>query len=162
MDIKLVAYPNSILKAKALPVSLEDLDEMNFIAGEMVSIMQRENGIGLAGPQANVSKRIIVVQNENQNIVMLNPEITSREGFNSIEEGCLSLKGIRTKIKRSSDITVNYMNLQGANCSLKASGVFAICIEHECDHLDGIMFIDRSGPMRDLHLKKYFKGVKKC
>lgn len=159
-DIKLIAFPNPILTTKAEIVTQEELSSMREISRKMIDIMHKEKGIGLAGPQANVSKRIIVLHNNGQDIVMINPEILNKDGRNSIEEGCLSLKGIRIKINRSARLTVKYLSLDGEEKTTEANGTFAICVEHEIDHLDGILFTDRSGPMKDLWLKRYFKGRK--
>ncbi len=159
-EIKLIAFPNPILTTKALPVLPEEMGYMKEVATKMLSITSHNGGIGLAGPQANISKRIIVLKHNGQDIVMINPEIVEKSGKNSIEEGCLSLRGIRIKINRSAQLTVKYLNLDGEEKVTEASGVFAICIEHEIDHLDGILFTDRSGPMKDLWLKRYFKGRK--
>lgn len=156
-DIKLVAFPNPILKTKALSVEPEEMESMKIVSEKMIAIMDSEKGIGLAGPQANISKRIIVLKNDNRNVTMINPTVLTSEGNTMIEEGCLSLKGVRIKIRRSAGVTVKYLDLSGKENTIEANGLFAICIQHEIDHLDGIMFTDRSGPMKDLHLKKYFK-----
>jgi len=159
-DIKLIAFPNPILKAVAEPVLESELESMKNVSSKMIEIMDEGNGIGLAGPQVNILKRIIVVKCDGQNITLLNPEITQKSGLDSVEEGCLSLKGIRIRIKRSSSITVKYLSLNGEEKILEAHGILAICIEHEIDHLQGILIVDRAGPMKDLFLKKYFKGRK--
>lgn len=159
-DIKLISFPNPILRAIAETVLESDLEYMKIVSTKMTEIMNAGNGIGLAGPQANILKRIIVVKHDNQNLTLLNPEIIQKNGSDSVEEGCLSLKGIRIKIKRSSNITVKYLSLNGEEKILEAYGILAICIEHEIDHLQGILIVDRAGPMKDLYLKRYFKGRK--
>lgn len=159
-DIRLIAFPNSILKSVAKPVFESELEDMKMISSKMIDIMIEGKGIGLAGPQVNILKRIIVVQDNDKYITLLNPEIIKERGFNSIEEGCLSLKGLRIKVKRSSTITVKYIGLDGKEKVLEAGSILSIALQHEIDHLHGLLIVDKVGPLKDMYIKKYLKGAK--
>jgi peptide deformylase len=141
-------YPDSVLRKVALPIEKID-QEITDLANSMFETMYDAPGIGLAGPQVGVSKRIFVVDigvpddtAAKSPIVFINPKITKTSGENKYEEGCLSLPGIREIVYRPSDITIQALNLEGNEFSLDASGLLATCIQHELDHLDGILFTD--------------------
>lgn len=143
---KIIKYPNSILRKTAEKVVSFD-NKIKEISEEMYRIMKKSEGIGLAGPQVNINKRIIIVgnlSNEEYN-VYINPEITSfSDGKEISEEGCLSLPNIFGLVKRSKKIYLKYNDLEGNKIKEKIKGLKAIVIQHEIDHLNGILFIDRA------------------
>jgi len=142
---KIIKYPNSILRKTAEKVVSFD-DKIKKISEEMYKIMKESEGIGLAGPQVNIDKRIIIVGNlsNGEYNLYINPEITSSSDSKEIsEEGCLSLPDIFGLVKRSKKIYLKYNDLKGNKVKEKIKGLKAVVIQHEIDHLNGILFIDR-------------------
>ncbi|RJQ33948.1 peptide deformylase [Candidatus Parcubacteria bacterium] len=144
--LKIAKYPQAILRKTAKPIS--DFNaELKKLAVAMAEVMFADDGIGLAGPQVSQSQRIIVVGDGKGDHydVYVNPEITfaSKEKDTS-EEGCLSLPGIFGNVSRPKKIHVKYQDLDGKVVKEKVKGLKAIVIQHEVDHLDGILFIDRA------------------
>jgi peptide deformylase len=114
----------------------------------MLDTMRAEDGLGLAAPQIGESVRVAVIdrrgtENGEEDLVMINPEISVAWGHDTSEEGCLSLPEIWVKVKRASHVKLAYYDLNGERQSLKASGRFAVAIQHELDHLDGVLLVDR-------------------
>ena len=144
LEIKI--YPDPILRKKARPVEKIGIDEQK-LAYDMIETMRFAKGVGLAAPQIGVSKRIIVVEDaEGDNKVVLtliNPKITQKKGKVKFCEGCLSLPGVSSDVVRPEFITVEAQNLDGDMLKINAEGLLARIIQHEADHLDGIVFIDR-------------------
>ena len=132
------------LRQKAAPVKNIN-EEIRNIALNMIKIMQDGKGVGLAGPQVGLLKRIFVTQTEgNEPRIFINPSIiwTSQEQLN-YEEGCLSLPGAYAEVKRPGQIKIQAWNEKGRAFTLEVSGILARVIQHEYDHLEGILFIDR-------------------
>ena len=121
--------------------------------------MYVDKGIGLAAPQVGISKKIIVIDRSfgekvDDIMVLINPEIVDREGSCSIEEGCLSVPGIYEDVVRPENIRVSYQDIDGNEYEMDAESMLARVIQHESDHLDGILFVDRlSTVKRTLHAK---------
>ncbi|MFH1653917.1 MAG: peptide deformylase [Pseudomonadota bacterium] len=160
---KIFTYPSDILYKKALRVERVD-DEVRALLADMVdTLYSTESGIGLAAPQVGVSLRVIVVDDREGNLLhLINPEIVSRSGETSSEEGCLSVPGLCVSIDRSEEITVKYMDISGEEKMLDAKGFLAIVIQHECDHLDGVLIIDHVGQIqRGLYEKRLKKECRK-
>jgi len=122
--------------------------------------MYADSGIGLAAPQVGISKRITVIDGEEDGlIVLINPMIVKSEGELVEEEGCLSVPGIYSQVKRSSKVTVKALNQNGDPIEMTKEGLAARALQHEIDHLDGILFIDRIGRMeRQIVLNKFKKN----
>ncbi|MDP2911517.1 MAG: peptide deformylase [Candidatus Omnitrophota bacterium] len=162
LEIKI--YPDPVLRKKAKPVEKTGIDEQK-LAYDMIETMRSAKGVGLAAPQVGVSKRMIVVEDiEGDNKVVLtliNPKITQKKGKVKFCEGCLSLPGISSDVVRPEFITVEAQNLDGDLLKINAEGLLARIIQHEMDHLDGIVFIDR---ISFLKRKKIIKqlGAKVC
>ena len=140
-----IGLNNTILRTKALPVIIESpgFDVVQF-SQNMIETMQNEKGVGLAAPQVGKSIRMIVVGSENQPIAMINPEITffSKETVVA-NEGCLSLPGEEYKIERAKKIRFKYYDIDGRKVKMKAKGLLARVVQHEIDHLDGILIPDK-------------------
>lgn len=159
--LEILTYPNPILKEKCLPVS-EINDELRTFLNDMVETMYLNAGIGLAAIQVGRPIRAIVVdigEDENGNkgskvFKFLNPEITEQEGKIKYEEGCLSVPGIREDVIRAEKIKLKALDETGSPIELIATGLLAICIQHETDHLNGILFVDRLSRIR----KELIKG----
>lgn len=155
MDIFI--YDDPVLRKKAEPIG-EVTERHRELAGEMAATMYAAAGIGLAGPQVGVLERIIVVDTEwshgeednpnpKQPITMINPEILEETVEDDVyREGCLSIPGLEGDVWRPIGIKVRYQNLEGETVEIEAEDLFARCIQHEIDHLDGILFIDRMPP----------------
>jgi peptide deformylase len=130
----------------------------------MAETMYAAPGVGLAAPQVGISRRLVVIdcapKDANPELIQLvNPEITDRQGESFEEEGCLSVPGFYAKLSRSSQVTVRYQDLTGAAVERTAEGLLAIAFQHEIDHLDGILFIDRLSPLKKSMFRKKFKKI---
>jgi peptide deformylase len=137
-----------------LRIKAEKIDEVNKINNDLIDnmfeIMYAEDGVGLAAPQVGISKRIAVVDiREDNKIVLINPEIIAEEGKAIMEEGCLSIPGETGDVIRSQKITVRSLDREGKVIEFEAEGYEARAIQHEMDHLDGVLFIDKVVKMVD-------------
>ncbi len=156
--------PDPRLKIKSKPVIKVD-DNIRQLMDDMLETMHSAHGIGLAAPQINVHKRIIVVDvvsedDVSQQLCMANPEIikVSNEDF-SHDEGCLSLPEHYSEVIRPSSVRIRYLDKKNKICELDATGILAVCIQHEIDHLDGILFVDHiSSLKRNMILRKLIKS----
>jgi len=134
--------PDAVLTQKAKKVSSID-GSIHRLISDMIETMQRSGGVGLAAPQIGVSLRVIVLQMpEEEPFAIINPEIVKRSGEREVAEGCLSLPGYQGEIKRSTSVTVKGLNQQGKIVRIKATGLMAQAMEHEIDHLNGILYIE--------------------
>ncbi|MFW6338493.1 MAG: peptide deformylase [Alkalispirochaetaceae bacterium] len=159
--IDLVYVPDDVLVTKASPVKEID-EETKDLAVRMIEAVQHYEGIGLAAPQVNVLQRMFVVYlRDDKPRVFINPEIleTSMEE-NVIEEGCLSIPGIYAEVKRPAEVSVQAFDQRGKPFTLEAEGMLARVIQHEYDHLNGVLFTDHlSDGKRQRLMKKYRKPV---
>ena len=159
---EIVKYPDPILQRPTEKVTEFD-DELRTLAADMFESMYKAVGIGLAAPQVGVGKRLTVIDLSNKQtpedkIVLVNPEITFREGKQVGEEGCLSLPDIRDKVARSAKVTVKAQDLDGNWFEIEGTELLARAFQHEIDHLDGVLFPWRlSALKRDLILRKIRK-----
>ena len=152
-------YPNPILRRKSERIK-EIGPEIRELALNMLKIMKENRGLGIAGPQVGELKRIIVVQTEGGPKVFINPEIVKRGEEAEIgEEGCLSLPGLYLKIKRQKKLILKTLNEKGEKIEMEAKGIFARILQHEIDHLDGILFIDRISFWQKLKIKPKLKTL---
>ena len=140
-------YGDPVLRQKAAPVAAVTPDLASFVQG-MFECMYREEGIGLAAPQVGSLRRVFVLDvlpegGPRVKRAFVNPVIRERDGTAVAEEGCLSIPGIRHDVKRAERIAVEALDETGAPFRLEAEGLVARAIQHETDHLDGILFIDR-------------------
>lgn len=160
--LPLVKAPDSRLKIKSFPVDTIDQELLNFL-DDMVETMYAENGIGLAAVQVGVHKRVLVIdlqEDEEQNpLYIINPEIIeSSEELSTYEEGCLSFPGQKAKVVRPAQVTVQYLDRNGEKQVIEAEGLMATCIQHEIDHLNGIVFPDHISKLRrDMIMRKVKK-----
>lgn len=160
--LEILHYPEPVLKEKSLPVASFD-DGLRQLATDMAETMYDAPGVGLAAPQVGVLKRMVVIDCSGSEdppdlIVAVNPEIISREGDCMEEEGCLSVPGYFARIARSARVKVRYQDLNGNTQEREADELLAVAIQHEIDHLDGVLFVDRlSSLKRSIFRKKYQK-----
>ncbi|MBN2423573.1 MAG: peptide deformylase [Calditrichaceae bacterium] len=157
MKIRYIGDP--ILRKKAEPITEFD-QKLKHTVEQMVTTMHLEDGIGLAAPQVGLSKRLLVVdispivKNEKPQ-ACINPEILDSEGECVEEEGCLSIPDVMEMVVRPESVTVAYQNVEGEKKVEKLSGWKARVVQHEIDHLNGILFIDRISPLkRQMHINK--------
>ena len=158
--LEIKEYGEPVLREKALPVKEITPGILNFIK-DMAETMYADSGVGLAAPQVGVSKRIIILDGEEDGlIVLINPVIVKSEGEVVEEEGCLSIPGIYSQVRRSSKVTVKALNENGDPIEITKEGLTARALQHEIDHLDGILFIDRIGRLKRTILLKKLKKEK--
>lgn len=165
--LKIVYLPDHRLRARSSDVTEFDTALQQLI-DDMFDTMYDARGVGLAAPQVGINKRLSVIdvtEDKSQPLVLINPEITQRHGETIFDEGCLSLPGSYDKVKRSTYVTVRALDRDGKSYELSADGLLAECIQHEIDHLNGVLFIDLLSPLkRDRarkKLEKYLRSMEK-
>ncbi len=165
---EILKYPNPILTQKAKDIE-EITPEIRQLAEDMAETMYEKRGIGLAAPQVGECCRLIAVdvsgpEERAELMFLVNPVIVSREGEIEDEEGCLSVVQFRAKVKRSEKVVVKAKDLDGKEIEVPAEGLLAVCLQHEIDHLDGVLFIDRISRLKralyDGKVKKWTKAKK--
>lgn len=162
--LEIKKYPDEILKEKATDIT--DINsELQRLINDMVETMYSARGIGLAAPQIGILKKVIVVDTnmteERSPIILINPEIVNSEGEILSEEGCLSIPGFITKLKRNEKVFVKALDRNGKQIEIEATGLLARALQHEIDHLNGILIIDRISPLKkEIFRRKYFKKKK--
>lgn len=166
MEYKILTYPDKELKKVSTPVEKIDETIVNIIES-MSEIMLKNNGIGLAAPQIGIKKRLIIVDeraigNDSKIIAMINPQILSYQGFyEEHDEGCLSVPGFYGKVSdRRHYIRVKYVDLDEKEQEVDFDNFLSVVIQHEIDHLNGILFIDRINFVEKLRFKKFLKENK--
>lgn len=179
-QLRLALYPDPVLRVKADPITSFD-EQLRKVAERMVEIMREEDGIGLAAPQAGLPWRLFVCHVPNtgdeeilraaqatglqfwtdEPVACVNPEL---EGFGDertpLEEGCLSLPDIRGDVIRPASVKMNALDLEGKPFSIHAGGLLAKCIQHEYDHLDGVLIIDKMSQMSRMKNRTKLRRLK--
>tara|TARA_B100001057_G_scaffold318049_1_gene318321 strand:+ start:865 stop:1389 length:525 start_codon:yes stop_codon:yes gene_type:complete len=163
---KIVIEPDPILREKSATLEKVD-DEIRALLDDMLETMYAAPGIGLAAVQVGILKRLIVIdisKNEEKKnpLFLINPEIISRSKKTSIyEEGCLSLPGHFAEVERPAECQIKFVDYDGKEKGLQANGLLATCIQHEVDHLNGVLFIDYLSKLKkDMIVKKLIKHKK--
>lgn len=162
MIYPIIKYPDPVLARKADPVTVFDA-ELAKLVDDMFESMYAAEGIGLAAPQIAISKRIFIVdvsfgKEPKDKLVLINPEIVSREGKQLEEEGCLSLPDIRDRVSRAAHVRVRAQDVTGKWFEVEGDELLARAFQHENDHLDGVLFIDRVSRLkRELILRRIHK-----
>ncbi|MDD5424287.1 MAG: peptide deformylase [Candidatus Omnitrophica bacterium] len=157
--LKVRKYPDPVLKRKALPVK-EVCDADRRLIDDMIETMKASDGVGLAATQVGVSRRIITFNPSPESWradALINPAIIKRRGSESKEEGCLSLPGVNGPVRRSTYLVVEGLDIKGNPVCYEAKGFLARIFQHEIDHLDGILFIDRLNPIKRIMAKRSLK-----
>jgi peptide deformylase len=163
---KIVLYGNPVLRRRADPVDALDAS-VKRLAQDLLDTLEKADGVGLAAPQIGVSKRVLVVAppaDEDaprpEPRVFVNPEILEAGGPTvTAEEGCLSIPGIYEDVKRPARVRVKAIDLDARPFEEEVEGIAARILQHEIDHLDGVLFIDKIGPMRRALLKKRLREL---
>ena len=164
--LQILFYPNPILLQKAEKIIHFDKN-LKELSQNMLKTVEHYKGIGLAAPQVGVLKRIFVMRLEDektkemQSHICINPEIEDAQGEIIFEEACLSIPTVQEKVTRKEKLHLSYQDLEGNKKKLKTEKLQSVCIQHEIDHLDGILFINRISPLkRKILLSKYKKATK--
>ena len=168
MNLKIVEYPDKKLKEKSLKIEKFD-KKLHQLLDAMYPIMINTNGIGLAAIQVAHAKQVLILnipdedgEQPKENLLeMINPVVTKRQGETVYQEGCLSVPSFYEDINRFETISVNYQDRDGNTQFLEADGLLSIAIQHECDHLDGILFIDKLTSSRRRKFEKEYKKMLK-
>lgn len=161
MILEIKTFPEEVLRKKSTLVEKID-DNIRKLLDDMAETMYEAPGIGLAAPQVGVNKRVVVIditgpEERSGLLKIVNPEIISMEGECEGEEGCLSVPQEYADVKRAEKITVKFLNEDGKEQILDADGLLSRAFQHEIDHLDGILFIDRISPLKREFIKKRIK-----
>lgn len=156
-----VTYPQATLRKKSETIK-EVSKEIKDLIREMKETMYASDGIGLAAPQVGVNQKVIVVdvtpyQPDQKPFALINPEIVSGEGEVDSTEGCLSVPGFLETIKRKEKVTVRGIDEEGKEVEIEATGMLAICLQHEIDHLNGLTIVERLSPLKRGIIRKKLK-----
>jgi peptide deformylase len=163
---KIVKYGDPVLEQVAEPVTEFDTDELKQIVEDMWETMYSAKGVGLAAPQIGLRKRITVVdvsvgEDETKKLVVINPTVTHREGSQVGEEGCLSIPGFREQVKRANKVVVAAQNEKGEPIQVEGEELLARALEHEIDHLNGILFLNHLSMLKRDMIRRKIKKLQK-
>ncbi|MHB1949087.1 MAG: peptide deformylase [Gammaproteobacteria bacterium] len=161
--LHVLQFPDPLLRNKAKPVAVVD-DQIRKMVDDMFETMYEQSGVGLAAIQVNIPQRIIVMdisEERNQPLCVINPEILTREGVQYESEGCLSFPGVFDKVERSAKIRLKALDRDGKPFELDAEGLLSVCIQHEMDHLDGILFIDHLSALKKERARKKLEKMRR-
>ena len=165
--LAILVAPHPSLKRRTLPVRGDQFAEVRALVPRMFEAMYRAPGIGLAAPQVGSALRFAVVDlmpdDKRAPIVLVNPEVVAvSEELSTREEGCLSLPGMYADVTRSARVTVRYQDENGVRHELEADGLLAACLQHELDHLDGVLFVDHLSVLkRNMIMRRLAKEQRK-
>ena len=162
--LNILIFPDSRLRTKAQPIEQVD-DEVRQLASDMLETMYDAAGIGLAATQVDVHRRLLVADvsaEGSEALVLINPEIVEKQGEQLHDEGCLSVPGIYAQVARAEKIRVSALNLDGERFETEADGLLAICIQHEMDHLNGVLFVDYLSPLKKRLVRKKLLKMKRA
>ena len=158
--LDILVYPDPALKRKSLPVTKLSEDVLSLL-DDMAQTMRDADGVGLAAPQVGKNIRVIVIdiplpeEDKREFYELINPEIVSSRGFQIGEEGCLSVPGFFANIRRKEHVRISALDRRGKRFTIDADGMLSRVLQHEIDHLDGILFFDRLGRLkRDILVKQ--------
>ncbi len=156
--LKVRRYGDPVLRRRAEPVR-EVTHEIRALVADMVDTMYDEVGVGLAAPQVGVSLRLMVVADDETRQVraLVNPVLADQAGTVTAEEGCLSIPGIFAPVTRAAWVKVEAHDLDGRPVTIEGRGLLSRCLQHELDHLDGVLFIDRLDPVTRDRIKRKIK-----
>ncbi len=154
--LNVLQFPDPRLKLVAKEVEVFDA-ELSRLCADMLETMYTNEGIGLAATQVNIQRRIFIMdlsEDQSQPIIAINPKIIAASNQQDGEEGCLSFPGVFAKVTRHANVTMQYSTPNNEIKTLEATGLTAVCIQHEIDHLDGVTFYDHLSPLKQQMLRK--------
>jgi peptide deformylase len=161
-QLAILKYPDERLHKVATPLVAEEInDTLQKLIDDMAETMYEAPGIGLAATQVDVHKRLIVIdisENRDDLLILINPEIVTAAGEQAWEEGCLSVPGVYEEVTRAETVTIKALDRHGKPFELSAEGLLAVCIQHEIDHLDGKVFVEK---LSRLKLNRIITKLKK-
>lgn len=153
--LPILRFPDPRLKTVAAPVITID-NSIRHLTRDMAETMYEAPGIGLAATQVNVQQQIIVIdasETRDQLLILINPTLVESDGRQICEEGCLSVPGIYDKVERAEHVVVRYLDLQGKEQTVSATGLLSVCLQHEMDHLNGRVFVDHLSVLKQTRIK---------
>ncbi len=161
----IVKYPDPVLSKRGAAVTVFD-EKLKTLVEDMFESMYAAHGIGLAAPQIGISQRLTVIdisfkKNPEEKIVLINPEVIEKKGKQYEEEGCLSLPEIREKVNRAAWVKVRAQDVEGNWFEIEGEELLARALQHEIDHLDGVLFIDRLSRLKRDLVKRQIKKMQK-
>ena len=160
---RIVEMGDAVLREKSKPV-LQITPNIIKLLHNMADTLRDVKGVGLAAPQIGISKRVVVIDVGEGLIELINPEIVARNGMETDSEGCLSIPGLVGDVPRSATVKVRALNREGKQVELNGDGLLARAFQHEIDHLDGLLFVDRAVRIHDREIgqSEAEKGLEKC
>jgi peptide deformylase len=161
--LTILEFPDKRLRTVAAEVAVVD-DKIKRLVEDMLETMYANKGIGLAATQVNVHKRILVLdvsENKDGPLCLINPQIIKTDGTEESEEGCLSVPGFFENVSRAETITVSALDREGERFELEATGLMAVCIQHEMDHLLGKLFVDYLSAFKRNRIKAKLEKIHK-
>ena len=161
--LTILRYPDTRLRKQAKPVEHVD-DRVQVIINDLLETMYGAPGIGLAATQVNIHEQIVVIDISEENdspLCLINAKITKKSGSVETEEGCLSVPEYFAKVDRAENVTVEYLDREGQSCVLEATGLLAVCIQHELDHLKGKIFVDYLSSLKQSRVRKKLEKAAK-
>ena len=161
--LDILHYPDPRLRTRAQPVAQVD-DGLRRLIDDMFETMYAAHGIGLAATQVNVHVRLVVIDlspDHSEPLCLINPEILEAEGSESSQEGCLSVPEVFEAVTRAQRILVRALDRDGQSRVLEARGLTAVCIQHELDHLEGRLFVDRLSELKRTRIRKKYEKLQR-
>lgn len=164
---KILKYGEPVLEQVAEPVADFQSPELHKLITDMWDTMYAAKGVGLAAPQVGVRQRVLIIdtsvgEDDSKKIVLINPEITSKEGKQSGEEGCLSIPGFRELVTRANQVEVRAQNEKGETITLSGDELLARAFQHEVDHLNGVLFINHLSTLKRDIIRRKIKKLQKA
>jgi peptide deformylase len=162
--LPILEYPDPRLRKRAAPVEQVD-DALRQLIDDMFETMYAAPGIGLAATQVNEHRRVLVAdvsEDKSEPVCLINPEIVERDGVQFGEEGCLSVPGTYEAVERAEHIRVRSLGRDGEAFELEATGLLAVCIQHEMDHLDGKLFVDYLSELKRTRIRKRIEKARRA
>ncbi len=163
MAMPVPPYPSEALRKESRELTPGEFGaDLRALVEDMVETMYESEGVGLAAPQVGRNIRLFVYDispDRNDPHAVANPRIVEKDGSDTMEEGCLSVPGLRGRVRRSATVTIEGLDVEGNPLRLEAEGLAARCFQHEIDHLDGILFCDRLSAAKRLLVRRHLKKM---
>ncbi|MBN2120000.1 MAG: peptide deformylase [Candidatus Omnitrophica bacterium] len=158
-SLQIQLYGSPLLQKKCKKVEKAD-SRINELLDEMLFLMRMSKGVGLAANQAGLDLSLVVIENEDKVYKLINPKITKRKGKIIFTEGCLSFPGLEISVPRSEQVWVSFLDEQSRPVDIKAGGLLAVILQHEIDHINGVVFTERIAFWRRFAIRKKLKRIK--
>jgi peptide deformylase len=167
MVLHIVKYGDSILESECAPITNFGTPELRQLVDDMFETMYAARGVGLAAPQINVGQQLTVIdtssgEDPSSKLVLINPKIVKREGQQIGEEGCLSIPGFREDVRRAARVTVQAQDVEGKEFELSGEELLARALQHEIDHLHGVLFLNHLSPLKRDLIRRKIKKLQKA